>query len=69
MAGVRVNVVTGQTCGHLDAGENNVADVSQDVAVAGIERRILGAGEIHGEILKQIVAGNERVGIGEPGRT
>src|ERR1700722_2240157 len=57
-----VNLVTTDT-GNIASVRNNIAGVAQDVAIAGIQVDIIRLREINMEILKQVIARHEVVGI------
>jgi len=61
-----VNLVTRQA-GCVGAEDRDVADTSQDVAIAGVQALIVRSGKVDLEILEEIVPRYEVVRIREPG--
>lgn len=66
LAGIRMHLMAREAGDVALATYYDIAHIRVDVSVTGIELWIICRREIHFEILKEIVSGNEVVGVGKP---
>ena len=64
---IRMHLVASEASSSLLASHDYIPNVAQDVPIGRIQALVVGLGKIHFVVLKQIIAGDEVVGIRQAG--